>query len=82
MKKILYGAIFLLMSSLSTISNAQFGGLGSLFGSASSAASGGVDAQVKSFVDSSNQINGLIFTSLMAINAAYSSAEESAKLSS
>ena len=82
MKKILYGAIFLLLSSLSTISNAQFGGLGSLFGSAGSAASGGIDAQVKSFVDSSNQINGLIFTSLMAINAAYSSAEESAKLSS
>ncbi len=82
MKKLFFGAIFLTLSSLSNLANAQLGGLGNLFGGAASAAGGGVDAQVKSFVESSNQINGLIFTSLMAINAAYSSAEESAKLSS
>jgi cell division protein ZapA (FtsZ GTPase activity inhibitor) len=83
MNKIIATGIFTFLSFFVTATNAQFGALGSLLGGASSAASGGgVDAQVKSFVESSNQINSLIFTSLMAINAAYSSAEESAKISS
>ena len=81
MKKIVPVVVFTVLTFFGTASNAQFGGLGSLLGGFSSAAGGGVEAQVKSFVESSNQINTLIFTSLMAINAAYSSAEESAKIS-
>ena len=82
MKKI---ATTVLASALliSTVpAQAQFGGLGALTGAAKGGADAGgdVEGQVKGFIQKSNDINALIFTSLKTINAAYASDEEAAKI--
>lgn len=58
---------------------AQFGGLG---GMAKGGGGGGgdIDGQVKGFMEKSNEINGLVFTALKAINAAYATDEEAQKI--
>jgi hypothetical protein len=49
-------------------------------GGAKKGGGGDIGAQVKAFVDRSNVINGLAFTALKSINAAYASDEESKKI--
>lgn len=58
---------------------AQFGGMGGL-SKGGGGGGGDVDGQVKSFMEKSNEINGLVFNSLKAINAAYATDEEAKKI--
>lgn len=80
MKKIVSTLLASLLAFSSVPAMAQFGGLGALSGAAKGGDAGDVDGQVKGFVQKSNDINGLVFTSLKTINAAYASDEEAAKI--
>jgi hypothetical protein len=79
MKKIIFVVSCCFLSLSVSPAFAQFGGLvGGLLNMGSGG--GGIDGQVKGFIDKSNEINGLVFTSLMAINAAYATDADAQKI--
>ncbi len=60
--------------------SAQFGGLGAALGGGKSEAKGDIDGQVKSFSAQSGTTYGLVFNALKAVEAAYASDEQMAKI--
>jgi hypothetical protein len=73
---------FLIISAAlisATASHAQFGGLGGMLGGGGGGGGGDVSGEVAAFIAKSQVLSGLASRSVTAINAAFSSEEESAK---